>query len=184
MLARHIARWALVGAFSFCGAAQANSVLINASGFSPWKDFSITCDASCQGLFGSAPSATWSPTNADGYSKPGNPTAELDLLNTLLGLSGASAITGTGDIDGKGSGFNTGYQYFGIKKGGWIAYFKNTSGGALDVAFKNAAGTSSEEYSHVTGFGAVVPIPAAAWLFGSALLGIAGIGYRRQAKAA
>lgn len=27
----------------------------------------------------------------------------------------------------------------------------------------------------------VVPIPAAAWLFGSALLGIAGIGYRRKA---
>lgn len=28
----------------------------------------------------------------------------------------------------------------------------------------------------------IVPIPAAAWLFGSALLGIAGVGYRRQAK--
>jgi hypothetical protein len=26
----------------------------------------------------------------------------------------------------------------------------------------------------------VVPIPAAAWLFGSALVGIAGIGYRRK----
>jgi hypothetical protein len=30
----------------------------------------------------------------------------------------------------------------------------------------------------------VVPIPAAAWLFGSALLGIAGIGYRRKASKA
>ncbi len=28
-----------------------------------------------------------------------------------------------------------------------------------------------------------VPIPAAAWLFGSALLGMAGIGYRRNSKA-
>ncbi len=30
----------------------------------------------------------------------------------------------------------------------------------------------------------VVPIPAAAWLFGSALLGVGGIGYRRKAKQA
>lgn len=30
----------------------------------------------------------------------------------------------------------------------------------------------------------VVPIPAAAWLFGSGLLGMAGIGYRRRSKAA
>ncbi len=29
----------------------------------------------------------------------------------------------------------------------------------------------------------VVPIPAAAWLFGSALMGMAGIGYRRTQKA-
>lgn len=29
----------------------------------------------------------------------------------------------------------------------------------------------------------VVPIPAAAWLFGSALLGLAGVGYRRKPKA-
>lgn len=31
--------------------------------------------------------------------------------------------------------------------------------------------------------GTVVPIPAAAWLFGSALLGMAGIGYRKSRMA-
>ena len=173
---------ALIALGLIAGTAQANSVTIAASTFSPGKDFSVTCDASCEGLIGAAPLATWSSTNADGYAKPGNPTDELKLLNSLLGLSGPAAIAGSGDIDDDGTGFNTGYQYFGIKKGGWIAYFQNTSGGAVDVAFKNAAGTSSAEYSHVTGFGTVVPIPAAVWLFGSALLGIAGIGYRRQTK--
>jgi hypothetical protein len=34
--------------------------------------------------------------------------------------------------------------------------------------------------SNVTLFEAAVPLPAAAWLFGSALLGLAGIGYRRK----
>jgi hypothetical protein len=37
--------------------------------------------------------------------------------------------------------------------------------------------------SGVALYAQVVPIPAAAWLFGSALLGLAGIGYRRKATA-
>ncbi len=44
---------------------------------------------------------------------------------------------------------------------------KNFGGEMLEVDF--------------VGVGTVVPIPAAAWLFGSALLGVAGIGYRRRA---
>lgn len=163
--------------------AQANTVTIDADGFSPGRDFQIICGTSCKGLIdGPTPPAIWSATDADGYAKPNNPTNELALLNNLLGLSGASAITGTQPHDGDGSGFTTGYQYFGIKKGGWIAYFQNTSGGPVTVSFQETDGTTAE-YSHWTGFGAVVPIPAAVWLFGSALLGIAGIGYRRQAKA-
>ncbi|MBK1716536.1 hypothetical protein CKO27_02525 [Thiocystis violacea] len=37
------------------------------------------------------------------------------------------------------------------------------------------------DLSHMTIYGrTAVPLPAAAWLFGSALLGIVGIGYRRK----
>ena len=41
-----------------------------------------------------------------------------------------------------------------------------------------------KDLSHLTIYkrGSVVPIPAAAWLFGSALLGMAGMGYRRSRR--
>jgi hypothetical protein len=44
---------------------------------------------------------------------------------------------------------------------------------------------SSQGLSHVNLYGKVgeVPLPAAAWLFGSALLGMVGIGYRRRQTA-
>lgn len=190
MLASRLTRWILAGAFAFCGAAQANSVLIDASDIQPKKDFLVSCDASCQGLIGGpSPAATWSNTDADAY-EPSNSSldTELALLNSLLGLTGTNQITGSQKFDGAGVGFTTAYEYFGIKKGGWIAYFKNTAGGPVAVTFNNADGTSIDNdddgYSHYSGFGAVVPIPAAVWLFGSALVGMAGIGYRRQAKAA
>ncbi len=76
------------------------------------------------------------------------------------------------------------YAYFTIKKSTELAFFKND--GSVPVTFSLSGGNSSADnkWSHVTGFGAVVPIPAAVWLFGSALVGIAGLGYRRQAKTA
>ncbi|WP_207168490.1 VPLPA-CTERM sorting domain-containing protein [Thiocystis violacea] len=53
------------------------------------------------------------------------------------------------------------------------------------LVFTDARVTSFE--LHLAGSGAIgdiqfsaVPIPAAVWLFGSALLGLAGVGYRRQ----
>lgn len=50
-----------------------------------------------------------------------------------------------------------------------------TVGGTLPVDGRDR----TAEYALTT-----VPLPAAAWLFGSALLGIAGIGYRRKASKA
>jgi hypothetical protein len=44
--------------------------------------------------------------------------------------------------------------------------------------------SDSQALSHAAIYGTVVPIPAAAWLFGSALVGLAGIGFRRRSAAA
>lgn len=72
-------------------------------------------------------------------------------------------------------------------------FFKDSSGKPLtsilitgDLTF-STPGTSQERPSWNFNFKgpevpSPVPLPAAAWLFGSALMGIAGIGYRRQSK--
>ncbi|WP_209262533.1 VPLPA-CTERM sorting domain-containing protein [Thiorhodococcus minor] len=57
------------------------------------------------------------------------------------------------------------------------AFFWNKTGQKLQISAANGL-------SHVFSDGTSVPLPAAAWLFGSAMLGLAGIGYRRKAKQA
>jgi len=58
----------------------------------------------------------------------------------------------------------------------------------MDITAKNGIwnvqGIDSKQLSNVKLFGttSVVPLPAAAWLFGSALIGIAGIGARRRVR--
>jgi hypothetical protein len=58
----------------------------------------------------------------------------------------------------------------------------------LDGAFHvNGAGFTTVAYTvhlegHVTGASAVVPVPAAAWLFGSGLMGLAGVARRRKSS--
>lgn len=47
-----------------------------------------------------------------------------------------------------------------------------------------AIGSLEQTKQWAVSFAAPVPVPAAAWLFGSALLGVAGIGYRRQSNQA
>lgn len=70
-----------------------------------------------------------------------------------------------------------GYLVFAIALG-------TTSGSWSTEGLLNNGGRRPE-LSHLSFYdtGApVIPIPAAAWLFGSALLGVIGIGYRRQPK--
>lgn len=179
---------ALLCAF-FAGSLHAATITVTyvGTGLSPPNgNYEIDCSGNCQGLFSaSAPTVSsgagsWADTTASGFNvSPSNESAELAALNTLLGLSGGSAISGVDKTDGDGSTFTTNREYFAIKQGTGTIFFKNTSGGSLTIVFKNADG-SSAQYSHYTEFGSVVPIPAAAWLFGSALLGIAGLGYRRK----
>lgn len=101
---------------------------------------------------------------------------EASFLNVLLGQVGDPDVV-AGDSfkdDAGGSTFTTNREYFSIKQAGFIAFFKNVSGGDLTVAF------NPNDFSHWSGHGRVVPLPAAAWLFGSAVLGLVAIGRRRR----
>lgn len=68
------------------------------------------------------------------------------------------------------------------------ASVKTTNGGQWEIEFKNNGG-NHPDLSHIMVFGrdgrdtSTVPVPAAAWLLGSGLLGIVGIS-RRKVKAA
>jgi hypothetical protein len=67
-----------------------------------------------------------------------------------------------------------------------ITTFASTFGLFIPISFDLTAGTflATSGLGNVSGtFGAVaaVPVPAAAWLFGSALLGLAGVGRKRKA---
>ena len=147
-------------------------------GNAPWE---ASCDETglgpcMMGLEGAA-TASMSATVATAYDKQGNPRSELSYLNSLLGLSGAGEITGTTGIAGSGDSFEANFQYFAIKQATYIMYFENLTGESLAVMFDN-------EFSHVTGFGqllppAEVPLPPAMWLFGTALLGLGAIARRK-----
>jgi hypothetical protein len=149
-------------------------------GGAPWQ---ASCDETgpgpcMMGLEGPA-TASMSASIATAYDKQGSPLSELTFLNSLLGLGGTDLITGTTDIAGSGNSFETSFQYFAIKQSSYIMYFENLTGESLRVMFDN-------EFSHVTGFGqqltppSEVPLPAAVWLFGSALLGLGAIGRRKK----
>jgi hypothetical protein len=122
--------------------------------------------------------------NADDYPQNGssNATEELARLNELLALFNPARnpplVTHVNKTDGDGSGFSTSLQYFSIKKANELWYFENTSGGAVTV---NLLG-DADDYSHWTEYGtpSAVPIPAAAWLFGTALIGFVGMSRRRK----
>lgn len=163
------------------GAANANTIQFTSN----WNDGigagSVTCVPNCEGL----DDGIWSDSQADLYHQASNESAELAQLNSLLGLTGPNMITGYEKFDSKASTFNSmSYEYWAIKKATSIAYFKNPGNLPITFSFYDKNG-NPVDWSHVTGFGSkVVPLPAAAYLFGSALLGMAGIGYRRNKKQA
>jgi hypothetical protein len=178
---------AIAAAGLFSGAVQANTITLDPA-FTGFAD-TVECDPSCEGLVGDAPNGDWDFENAEVYSLDTNasPAEELAQLNNILGLTGTGdAIVGAfkpPEFDEEASSF-TGmpYLYFAIKKGGEIAYFQNTSGVPVDFTLSGGNDPAEDDlWSHVTGFGPVVPIPAAVWLFGSALVGLVGIGYRGRA---
>lgn len=66
----------------------------------------------------------------------------------------------------------------------WFIPFNPTVDGQYDfylAAFDSSGQLARTDISVIVGEGAVVPVPAAVWLFGSGLLGLVGIARRRKA---
>jgi hypothetical protein len=141
----------------------------------------ISCTG-CSGFVGPFPSGpiSLSITDADKYDMPGssNEAAQLGLLNDLLALFGPprGPVSYVNKTDGDGNSFETNRQYFSIKKSTEMWFFQNLSGGTVSVNLEGR----TEDYSNWTEYG-VVPVPAAVWLFGTALIGLFGFGKRRKA---
>lgn len=150
----------------------------------------ITCDT-CKGFIGGPSTlfpeelATLSDFNASRYElKNSGDQTERNYLNFLLKdipepMISTSTQYAPSDSIVVNSLFFSIKQAGGGNSGGGYWFFKNTSGGSLTVAFDPADAV----YSHLTEYGpTAVPVPAAVWLFGSALLSLVGF-KRKQAKA-
>ncbi len=174
----------------FVGTAQANTVFIYDLLGDPiyegnpdnLKHYNASCTPEAEicikGFFGIP--AVLSEDSATGY-EVGDASAENELafLNGLLDDLGLEQETQALQYDSPAQSFTTDLEYFSIKQEDWTAYFVNMSGGSVTVEFETT------NFSHWTGYGDPVPsdpipIPAAAWLFGSALIGFVGIARRKK----
>jgi hypothetical protein len=181
--------WACA-ALALIGGAVSMSVSANTISMDDYNGAgnTVSCDGTddndaCFGFVGSLPLGPISldDANADKFDQNGSSdeAAELALLNSLLILFDPERAT-VGDAnktDGDGDGFETNSQYFSIKKATELWFFENTSGGTVTVNLEG----STENYSHWTEYGppvSEVPVPAAFWLFGTALVGFIGMSRR------
>lgn len=145
----------------------------------PGAGDTLSCN-DCSGFTGNLSGPiSLSATVADDYPMPGNSneTSQLGLLNSLLALFDPSRdpVSYVNKTDGDGNGFETNRQFFSIKKATQMWLFENLSGGTVTVKLEG----NTEDYSNWTEYGMVVPLPAAFWLFGIALLGFVGFSRRR-----
>ena len=154
------------------------------------NDINLVCNTSiasqCQGFLGgntevNDPIASLSDTVATEYLiANSDATTEMALLNNLLSEMNAGSVSTVFKTDDDLTSFSTDKLYFSIKQATEIFYFKNISGGTLNVELYPDANA----FSHWSEYGpsaSVVPVPAAVWLFGSALLGLVGF-KRKQAQ--
>ena len=137
-----------LGAGLLSGAANANT--IQALDSKPAAE--VTCNGTfemaCQGFYldlGTPATLDWALATA--YPFQGNPTNELGYLNLLLKDIGEAAVSYVDKTDAPGKGFTTSREYFSIKKSTSLWYFRNVSGGAVEVSW------SGEDYSHWTEYG-------------------------------
>ena len=102
-----------------------------------------------------------------------------------LGVGPGSLLTGTlTSLGFPTSGSGDPLEFLFDVTGGDLASFYGTSGGIIltESGFIGGFATdfSNVPFTGVADTGTVVPVPAAAWLFGSGLLGLAGIARRRS----
>lgn len=177
----------------FCSSASANTIQIFdidgngifTSGKNP-EQYTVSCAGVgiCVKGFYEVQGSTSLELNqyfATGYELS-NSGHEIDDLNALLTTLPAPTVTYENQVDVAASSFTTNRQYFSIKKAQWTAFFVNESAGYINVSFDPKEFSHYTEYGETVGDVPAVPIPAAAWLFGSVVLG-AGLTARRRRKA-
>lgn len=180
-------------ALVFAGAGQANTIFIvdvnGAPQVSPpptgqGSQFFVTAvdcagEECIQGLLG-AP-ALFDNNRSTAHTGVPNPAAgELAFLKDTLLVTVTEQYATSFSKDSLSDGvFSTNREYFAVKQGGpgggWTAFFKNVSGGYVTLDIQR-------DFSHVTEIGAVVPIPPAFLLFGSALLGMGWLARRQRVR--
>jgi hypothetical protein len=155
----------------------------------------------CQGfvnVIAAPPEIDFSSTTADAFDTltgNSNGTSERDTLNNLLGRFDPALLEVDffEKHDGEGWRFTTSLPYFSIKKGnpnsggGWW-FFQNSNYDPTDAiasALLVALNPDVDDgYSHWTEYDfrdtGVVPVPAAIWLFGTALIGFAGFSRKNK----
>jgi hypothetical protein len=180
---RQISKW-IVGLTALVLAAPVFSSTVtitidNPNGFDPSnKTYTVECGVVCEGFYQANTGLQLSSEAATAWGgvNPGKggafEAAFLDGMLTQLGLDPVGA--NFAKIEGGGSMFETDREYFWVKQGEWIAYFRNTGDGFLTVDLGN------QEFSHYGVAGAVIPIPPAFVLFGSALVGVGWLARRQR----
>lgn len=187
----------MAGAAISVSAANAATIVINGG------SAEIECTApgisspECQGVSGSPAGALG--LTADAYGAPADPASMADFLNDLMGTSfttGVRTDLGVADdiYDGEQDGdvleftFTTTAEYFALKMGNNVSFFKNLAGAVtLTVMFDRADGQAGRGFglSNITEFGEApvgeVPLPAAAWLM---IAGLGGLGFAGRKKVA
>ena len=184
MKTKYLTRALLAAGLAFLAgfaSVQAATLSIYRSDTGEIKAALTAADGSVNGFIGVG---SLSPTSAALFDVGANPASETAYLESLIPVPSGSLATGvTTEMSGgeEYSGIAINSQYFSFKLGDWnsgkggTVFFKNMTSGPIMVDY-SALG-QGVGLSHVTQY---VPIPAAAYLFGSALIGLAGIGYRRR----
>ena len=142
-----------------------------------------------------SPGFTYTPlANAilfhDGNLTPQNPTSVKGYMEDVFNLTpGSLTLVGQADQEGDAAGAfssNAAFNYLAIHFGGSELFFNwNTGINSFTIAdFKNITAGEDGKGGGLSNFRAytdvsAVPLPAAAWLFGSALMGF--VGFSRKA---
>jgi hypothetical protein len=114
------------------------------------------------------------------YDPDGSTAPALAIYN--LDGTGAPTVLNSGNIMFAGLAFGASDTLYGLTGLGGV-YQLSLTGGAPTELFSFNIDPLVTDFLY-TDAARVVPIPAAAWLFGSALIGMAGIGSRRRSKKA
>jgi hypothetical protein len=114
---------------------------------------------------------------------------DVGTLNTNLGPTASSTTQGVFGTTSSSGGTNLNYYGGNITMGGILVgtsatlYGVTGNGGAAGAGYAYSLGSAIFNAAHTLTFtgngGASVPLPAAAWLFGSGLLGLLGVSRRR-----